>query len=188
MEKKNKMMSIICSCLEEPEWCCGLNRWGCGETHVGVKVGVERSPDLHFLFSFLCVFYIQVITLLATQPLAFVSGQEWVAKSIEREIAYTHMSDIHAFVCQAAFVYVSTVCIVGAEALLSQPITFTSTPNLSWVSRVRVKAGEVATRKWLLPHHKWEKSRGNGSGKVAVVLHRGLSETARMRRKKKCNK
>lgn len=38
------------------EWCCGLNRWGCGETHVGVKVWVERSQDLHFLFS-LCVLH-----------------------------------------------------------------------------------------------------------------------------------
>lgn len=29
-----------------------------------------------YIFCFLCVFYMQVITLLATQPLAFVSGQE----------------------------------------------------------------------------------------------------------------
>lgn len=56
-----------------------------------------------------------------------------MAKSVVCEIAYTvhTLERYRVFVCLAAFVYVSTVCIVGAGALLSQPITFTSTPNLS---------------------------------------------------------
>lgn len=146
------------------------------------KLGFEGSHDFHFLFSFLCVFYIQVTTLFAAQTLCFVWGQGWVAKSVVCEIAYTvHTHERYrVFVCLVAFVYVSTVCIVGAGPLLSQPITFTSTPNLSWVSRVRVKAEEVTTRKWLLPHHKWGKRRGNGSVKVAVVFHSGQSKTVRM--------
>lgn len=86
------------------------------------------------------------------------------------------------FVRLAAFVYMCTLCIVGAGALLSQPITFTSTPNLSWVSRVRVRAEEVATRKWLLPHHKWERRRGQWlgeGGSVVAAWPKGAGENGR---------
>lgn len=165
--------------LQFIELCCSLNRQGCREAHVGVRVGVEGSQRFPFpVFFPLCVLHP------GRHPVCnkaswFVSGQGWVAKSTVCEITHTWMISV-LFVCLAVFVYMSTVCVVGAGALLSQPITFTSTPNLSWVSRVRVKAEEVTTRKWLLPHHKWEE-KGQWLGKkVAVVLLCGQSKTVRM--------
>lgn len=176
-------MMSICACLKEP-YCALLN---------SAAVWIDETVEKHMLesklelkevkisiscFLFFVCFTSRSPPCLQHNP-CFVSGQGfsgweyWVRDCVH---THTHMNDIRVFVCLAAFVYMSTECIVGAGALLSQPITFTSTPNLSWVSRVRVKAEEVATIKWLLPHHKWEKSRGNGSRKVAAVLYRGQSK------------
>lgn len=131
------------------------------------------KPRFIYISCFLCVSYIQVVTLPPLQHYLLLCLRVGLS-SYERHVwdVRTHMSDSHVSVCQPAFVYTSTVCRVEAGALLSQAITFTSTPNLSWVSRVRVKAEEVTARKWLLPHHKWERNRGNGSGKVVAVAVR----------------
>lgn len=160
------------------------NRWGFSKTHVQVWVWFEGTPNFHFLFSFPSVIYIQVITLFATEPMFFVSERGRVPRVVVCEVVYTHVIFLHLCVWFWPCVCMCehTVCIVGAGALLSQPITFTSTPNLSWVSRVRVKAERVTTRKWLLPHRKWGRRRGNGSGKVAEVFQCGhTSKTVRMK-------
>lgn len=167
-EKQNDEQ--VCACLKEPycrllNLCCGLNRWDCRKTHVGSQSWSWRKSRFPFpVFSFLCVLYIQVITPFATQPLALSRGRAEQAIVCVRSRTHTWTISVYLCVSLPSCVHVHTVCIVGAGALLSQPITFTSTPNLSWVSRVRVKAEEVTTRKWLLPHHKWGKRRGNGSG------------------------
>lgn len=85
----------------------------------------EAKIYLEFLFS-LCVLHP------GRHPVChatsgFVSGSD---RAVVRDVR-THMSGGHVSVCQPAFVYMSTVCRVEAGALLSQAITFTSTPNLS---------------------------------------------------------
>lgn len=89
------------------------------------------------------VFYIQVVPLFAVQPLVFVLAGG-VGKSLEvlRAIwlKQTHMEGRHPCVfvssCLGARVHSVYSGLAGgsgaaAAALLSQPITFTSTPNLS---------------------------------------------------------
>lgn len=63
------------------------------------------------------MFYIQVVTLFAAQPLALSRGRaEWL-RALCCEIACAHMNGIRVFVRLAAFVYMSTVCIVGGRGI-----------------------------------------------------------------------
>lgn len=144
-------------------------------------VGWEFRPKeakiyLDFLLSW-CVLHPGRRPVCNTLPPALSRGSGRAAESGECEIAHAHARSTHVSACQHAFVYTSTVCRLEAGALLSQAITFTSTPNLSWVSRVRVKAEEVTARKWLLPHGKWERNRGQwlGKGVAPCPKHDGVN-------------
>lgn len=101
-KEKKQNDEQICACLKELYYRLlnGAAVWidEAVEEHVGVKVGVEGSHDFHFLFSFLCVFYIQVITLFATQPLALSQGR---AESIVcvRLLTHTHTCTISVYLC-----------------------------------------------------------------------------------------